>query len=191
MNKVLYALVLLGVLLYIMVFVHYKGQAVEVRCEPLAARTQDEAESAPGLDVRVLTFTPEEADGILAALRETETEERGAASGAHRAAMWAEDASEAATPAAYEAAAFRRAGVLRWGGYRWTWYSERILPGHGLRIPGRHTDAAGYVRDGDGYLCLATDGLRRGTVLMTPLGEPGRVYDCGCGTATIDVYVGW
>ena len=92
----------------------------------------------------------------------------------------------------YSASYFRNAGRIHWNGWEWTWYSERVLPGYGLRIPGRHTDANGYVRDGNGFLCLASDAHRRGTILETPFGGHGRVYDCGCGNNyTIDVYVGW
>lgn len=94
-------------------------------------------------------------------------------------------------PAAiYSASYFRNMGVIWWNGWRWTWYSERVLPGTGLIIPGRHTEG-GYVRDGDGYICLASDALSYGTVIETPFGAYGRVYDCGCDYDTIDVYVGW
>lgn len=99
--------------------------------------------------------------------------------------------TENAEPAAiYSASYFRQIGVIYWNGWRWTWYSERVLPGTGLNIPGRHTEG-GYVRDGDGYICLASDALSYGTVIETPFGSYGKVYDCGCGYNTIDVYVGW
>ena len=93
--------------------------------------------------------------------------------------------------AIYSPSYFKEAGVIWWNGWRWTWYSERVLPGYDLNIPGRYTDAQGYVRDGDGYICLATDGLAKGTIIDTPFGHAGKIYDCGCGTETIDVYVGW
>lgn len=32
-------------------------------------------------------------------------------------------------------------GVVYWSGYKFTYYSEKVLPGGGLRIPGRHTNA--------------------------------------------------
>lgn len=87
---------------------------------------------------------------------------------------------------------FKKAGRISWGDWSWTWYSERVLPGHGLHIPGRYTDSLGYVRDGDGYLCLASDVLDKGTVVATLFGSYGKVYDCGCGNNyTMDVYVGW
>lgn len=98
---------------------------------------------------------------------------------------------EVEDPWIYSPEYFRRAGRIRWNGWFWTWYSERVLPGPGLRIPGRHTDDLGYVRDEDGYICLASDDLAKHTVVSTPFGSPGKVYDCGCGSGTLDVYVGW
>ena len=86
-------------------------------------------------------------------------------------------------------------GELFWGGWRWTWYPESVLPGTGLHIPGRHNDAEGYIRDVDGYLCIASDDLAHGTVIETPFGSLGKVYDevsdDGSGSGTLDVYVGW
>lgn len=102
-----------------------------------------------------------------------------------------EPATDYTEPAAiYSASYFRQMGVIWWNGWRWTWYSERVLPGTGLNIPGRHTEG-GYVRDGDGYICVASDVLGYGTVIETPFGAYGKVYDCGCDYDTIDVYVGW
>ncbi len=106
---------------------------------------------------------------------------------------------------------FRFDGVEFWGDYRWTYYSEQVLPGGGLDIPGRHTDyngyvcdendyiclasdflPKGYVCDENDYICLASDFLPKGTVVSTPFGKAGKVYDCGCGdNITLDVYVNW
>lgn len=87
---------------------------------------------------------------------------------------------------------FKVAGRIWWGDWSWTYYSEKVLPGYGLHIPGRYTDSQGYVRDEDGYLCLASDVLDKGTIIDTPFGSLGKVYDCGCGNDyTMDVYVGW
>lgn len=91
----------------------------------------------------------------------------------------------------YSAGYFRRMGVIRWGGWRWTWYSQRVLPGNGLKIPGRHIDSNGYVCDKDNRICLASNVLGRHTVINTPFGKKGKIYDCGCPSNTIDVYVGW
>lgn len=81
-------------------------------------------------------------------------------------------------------------GVVYFNGHRETWYSERVLPGTGLKIPGRHTDEAGIVRDGDGYICVASMDYPKGTVIETSLGT-GKVYDvCGV-SGTIDIYTNW
>lgn len=96
------------------------------------------------------------------------------------------------SPRAYEPDYFEVMGVLEWGGWRWTWYSQQVLPGDGLDIPGRHVDSDGYVCDENDYICLASDYLEWGTVVNTPFGKMGRVYDCGPGAWDIlDVYVDW
>lgn len=95
--------------------------------------------------------------------------------------------------AVYSPSEFQNTGVIDWGGYEWTYYSELILPGEGLDIPGRHTIEDGYVCDGDGYVVLAAnlDMLPRYSVVDTPFGRTGKVYDTGCSYGTLDVYVGW
>jgi len=93
--------------------------------------------------------------------------------------------------AIYSASYFRRMGVIDWNGWRWTWYSQRVLPGGGLNIPGRHVDDNGYVCDGDGYICLASSTLSKGCVVSTPFGKQGKIYDSGCDAGTLDTYVNW
>lgn len=95
--------------------------------------------------------------------------------------------------AIYSPSEFQNAGVINWGGYQWTYYSELILPGEGLDIPGRHTTEDGYVCDGDGYVVLAVDlsMLPRYSIIDTPFGRTGKVYDTGCAYGIVDVYVGW
>lgn len=52
--------------------------------------------------------------------------------------------------------------------------------------------AADVRENRNGFLCLASDVHKRGTILETPFGGHGKVYDCWCGNNyTIDVYVGW
>ena len=41
-------------------------------------------------------------------------------------------------------------GVKHFNGHRETWYSQKVLPGGGLKIPGRHIADDGTVRDGEG-----------------------------------------
>lgn len=100
---------------------------------------------------------------------------------------------EAATSAQYSLSQFMFAGVVNWGGYKFTYYSQSVLPGGGLAIPGRHINAGGYVADADGYIVLAAPyGVSHGTVFSTPFGASGKVYDtCGsCSTSPmwLDVY---
>ena len=91
----------------------------------------------------------------------------------------------------YSASKFRNMGVIHWNGWRWTWYSERVLPGSGLSIPGRHADSSGYICDENDNICLSSSSLSKGTVISTPFGKNGKVYDTGCASDTIDVYVNW
>lgn len=89
----------------------------------------------------------------------------------------------------YTSSQFKRAGVINFNGYRWTWYSQKVLPGGGLKIPGRHVDENNYVCDENGYICLASQNHSKGTVLNTPLGKQGKVYDYCDTPGTVDVYV--
>lgn len=83
---------------------------------------------------------------------------------------------------------FLFSGVINWNGYKFTYYSQSVLPGGGLSIPGRHVNADGYVSDGDGYIVLASD-QPLGTVFDTPFGYQGKVYDRGVAGNHLDVYV--
>ena len=83
-------------------------------------------------------------------------------------------------------------GVLPYGEYRYTWYSEQVLAGGGLDIEGRHSDENGFICDKDDYICLASDLLEKGATVYTPFGKDGKIYDCGTGADDIlDVYVNW
>ena len=81
---------------------------------------------------------------------------------------------------------FMRDGVVYSNGNKYTYYSQSVLPGGGLDIPGRHTEG-GFVKDGDGYIVLAND-KANGTVVDTPWGQ-GKVYDSGTSGDHYDVYV--
>ena len=99
------------------------------------------------------------------------------------------DISENISTSLYSSMEFRSLGVVYWGDWRWTWYSQNVLPGGGLNIPGRHVDSSGYVCDGNGYICLASSVIPKGTILSTPFGKMGKIYDSGCAPNTVDVYV--
>lgn len=86
---------------------------------------------------------------------------------------------------------FQTAGVVYGDdGTRYTWYSEQVLPGDGLDIPGRYTDEEGFVRDESDNIAVASSDYEKGTEVDTPFG-PGVVYDTGCASGTVDIYVGW
>lgn len=95
---------------------------------------------------------------------------------------------ESGSPLLYTLDTFLFSGVINWGGYHFTYYSQSVLPGGGLSIPGRHINAMGYVADGDGYIVLANN-APIGTVINTPFGAPGKVYDRGTYGNHFDVYV--
>ena len=83
---------------------------------------------------------------------------------------------------------FKYLGIIEWNGWRWTWYSQNVLPGGGLNIPGRHVDENNYICDENNYICLATYELPQGTIVDTPFGKQGKVYDTGCPSGILDVY---
>lgn len=88
------------------------------------------------------------------------------------------------------ASEFQYVGVVEENGVRYTWYSQNVLPGGGLtelNENGRHVED-GYVMDGDGYIAVASSDYEKGTVLDTPFGK-AKVYDSGCASGTVDVYV--
>ena len=80
-------------------------------------------------------------------------------------------------------------GVLYANGYRYTYYSESVLPGPGLAIPSRHNED-GFVVDAYGNICVASSDYPVGTIVPVPFaGRNGCVYDCGCASGTIDIYI--
>ena len=64
-------------------------------------------------------------------------------------------------------------------GHEYTYYLQRVLSGGGLNIPGRHVNRDGYVADKDGYIVVASslNGYPKGTIVNTPFGYKGKVYD--------------
>ena len=86
----------------------------------------------------------------------------------------------------------KRRGAIYFNGHRETYYSEKVLPGNGLNIPGRHVADDGTIRDGDGFICVAADPsyMAKYSTLITSLG-PAKVYDTGCAYGTVDIYTSW
>ena len=83
-------------------------------------------------------------------------------------------------------------GVVYYNGHKECYYTQTLLPGEGLYLPGRHVAEDGTIRDGDGYICVAANlkFIPRYTKVMTTLG-PGKVYDTGCAYGTVDIYTDW
>ena len=91
----------------------------------------------------------------------------------------------------YSCSRFKKLGRVRYGDYTYTWYSQRVLPGGGLNIPGRHLNKYGLVVDGSEYVVIASDDLPHGVVVDTPVGIQGIVYDEGSGNGNLDIYCDW
>ena len=87
---------------------------------------------------------------------------------------------------------FKQMGVVYDNNYRYTWYSQNVLPGGGLNIPGRHVNGQNFVCDENGYIVVAADPstLAYGSVIETPFGT-AKVYDTGCAPGTIDIYTNY
>lgn len=100
----------------------------------------------------------------------------------------AEEGKISATPALITLEQFMFRGSVNWGGYRFTYYSQQVLPGGGLNIPGRHVNEGGYISDADGYIVLAGS-APKGTVYDTPFGYQGKIYDRGTVGNHLDVYI--
>ena len=77
-------------------------------------------------------------------------------------------------------------------GHHQTWYSTNEGCGQttAVPIPGKHVADDGTIRDEDGYICVASSDLKMYSIVMTSVG-PGKVYDTGCSSGTIDVYTNW
>lgn len=81
-------------------------------------------------------------------------------------------------------------GRIWFNGHTETYYSQKVLPGGGLDIPGRHIASDGTIRDANNYIVVASDDYPKGTIIETSLGT-GMVYDTGSGSGNIDLYTDW
>lgn len=87
---------------------------------------------------------------------------------------------------------FQYAGIISWGGWQWTYYLMSQFPGStSTPVEGRYVNEDGFVCDGDGYIILASVDLPPYTIVQTPFGYVGKVYDTGCPHGILDVYVNW
>ena len=81
-------------------------------------------------------------------------------------------------------------GRVKFNGHYETWYSQKVSPGKGLKIPGRHVNSRGLVCDGNGYICVATTLVKMGATIETSLGMGKRYDTCGASN-TVDIYTNW
>lgn len=84
---------------------------------------------------------------------------------------------------------FKSDGVWQDESYRYTWYSSNAL--YHYQTPEWTLGEDGIYRDSEGYVVVASSDLEQGSVVEdTPFGD-AKVYDSGCASGTLDVYVGW
>lgn len=89
----------------------------------------------------------------------------------------------------YSSEQLRTQGVINDGDLSYTWYSQRVLPGGGLDIEGRHVSDEGYVVDAQNRIVVASSDLPYGTQLSVPFGSGAAVVlDTGCAPGVLDVY---
>lgn len=105
-----------------------------------------------------------------------------------------EPASTYGSEALYNITDLSHAGIINYNGYRFTWYTSNEWTGNPAygRPEGTWLDENGCWRDPEGYLMLASDSLAPYSVVSTPFGVDGRIYDCGPGADDIlDIYTAW
>ena len=86
---------------------------------------------------------------------------------------------------------FKKFGVVYYNNVKMTYYSDKVLPGGGLNIPGKHYED-NFVVDKDGFIVVASNiKIPKGTIYNTPFGKLAKVYDrCEtCNINWIDIYV--
>ena len=81
---------------------------------------------------------------------------------------------------------FKSQGVIYQNGIRYTYYSSNVL--YHYRTPEWNAGSDGIYRDSAGYIVVASSDHSQGSVVSTPFGA-GKVYDSGCASGTIDIYV--
>ena len=86
---------------------------------------------------------------------------------------------------------FKKFGIIYYNNVKMTYYSDKVLPGGGLNIPGKHYED-NFVVDKDGFIVVASNiKVPKGTIYNTPFGRLAKVYDrCeACNINWIDIYV--
>lgn len=152
-------------------------EAEEKKASEEAAKKAEEEEAAKKAEEEVVKKDAEEA--------KKKAEEESAKTSEE---SYSYSTVQTSTERLYSLSDFMFSGVVYWSGYKFTYYSQSVLPGGGLSIPGRHVNDDGYVSDGDGYIVLAGS-APLGTVYDTPFGYKGKIYDRGTSGNHLDVYI--
>ena len=93
-------------------------------------------------------------------------------------------------PKSKEAQYLYKMGRIPFNGHQETWYSQKVLPGGGLNIPGRHVGKDSFVMDKDKFICVATTLVKMNKEIKTSCGK-GKRYDT-CPTPNLVVlYTDW
>ena len=152
----------------------------------IEARLKKEAEEKAKKEAE--ERTKKEAEEKAKKEAEEKAKKESAESKSSEAAVDQESYPDRSTEKLYDLQTFMFNGVINWQGLKFTYYSQSVLPGGGLQIPGRHVNKDGYVSDGDGYIVLAGS-APKGTVYDTPFGYQGKIYDRGTVGNHLDVYI--
>jgi hypothetical protein len=91
------------------------------------------------------------------------------------------------TAVSYSGSDFKRDGVWCDERFRYTWYSSNVKRHY--RTDEWTPDSQGIYRDSDGYAVVASNDYPQGTVIEGTLFGAAKVYDYGCDSGTLDVYV--
>lgn len=116
------------------------------------------------------------------------TKERVLAEYAAQQAVYSEPVSSEPTSSGGYSGNFESQGVVYNGGTRYTWYSSNDL--YHYRTGEWSAGSDGFYRDKNGYLIVASSDYSQGATVNTPWG-PGKVYDSGCASGTIDMYTNY
>lgn len=116
------------------------------------------------------------------------TKEKVLAEYAAQQAVYSEPVSSEPTSSGGYSGNFESQGVVYNGGTRYTWYSSNDL--YHYRTGEWSAGSDGFYRDKNGYLIVASSDYSQGTTVNTPWG-PGKVYDSGCASGTIDMYTNY
>ncbi len=169
--------------------------------EPYSTNNREEFSIEPESDILLDRVEQSEKKDVLGTVRQEEsrnTEEPVNEDGqSNMGSIPQEDhhiQSEESDVETYSASEFETLGEFYDGKFCYKWYSQQILPGDGLSIPGRYVDEEGYVRDEDGNLCVASNRYPIGTQIEVPFGDGyAVVYDTYEDEEDnlIDVYTNW